>query len=91
MRSLNSGLYVLLTDNFRIALDMILILSLITVFCGPKYFLLTFGSFGLYSWWTLWASKRLLSLFKQQTTLQNRRENYHQEQLMLFDSIKQFS
>lgn len=90
MRSLDRGLYFILSDNVRVVLDMGLILSIMAAFCGPRYFFLIFGTFASYIWWTFHASRQLLPLFQDSTRLQNRRENYQQEQLLLFDTIKHF-
>ena len=69
MRSIERGLYFMLTDNFRIALDMSLILALMTVLSGAKYCLLMSGTFFVYIWWTIYTSKQLLPLFQKQTDL----------------------
>lgn len=67
------------------------ILTLMGIFSGPKFFAISLGTFVAYFAWIFINTRKLLPLFKEGFQLSTMSERYQLEQLMLYDTIKQFS
>jgi ABC-type transport system involved in Fe-S cluster assembly fused permease/ATPase subunit len=60
LKSLELGLFYLLSDTAKHAVEFLFIGAALFNFCGPKYFLIFLGSFLTYSFATIWYSKKIL-------------------------------
>mmetsp|Transcript_14140 Transcript_14140/g.24011 ORF Transcript_14140/g.24011 Transcript_14140/m.24011 type:complete len:142 (-) Transcript_14140:1340-1765(-) len=90
MKSLEMGSYYLLGDVLRLFFEASFVGAALYFTAGWKYFSILFITLASYTGWTVFHSKALLPLMEQENLTLKRREAFHLEQILLYDTVHQF-